>query len=53
MSQLMIESGQEKIKVPMKCDCTCFFRWYGDEIGFEDTPEALQQYKEYCDSFEK
>lgn len=53
MSQLMIESGQEKIKVPMKCDCTCFFRWYGDEISFEDTPEALQQYKEYCDSFDK
>lgn len=28
MSQLMIQSGADRIKVPMKCDVAKFFFWY-------------------------
>lgn len=47
MSHLMIISGQDKVKVPMKCDVTASFYWYGPDVDLDDTIEAQKQYEEY------
>lgn len=47
MSQLMIKSGADKIKVPMKCDVSKFFYWYGPEVTDVDDEETMKQYNDY------
>lgn len=47
MSQLMIQSGKSKIKVPMKCDVECFGYWYGPDISLEDDPQTIAQYNDF------
>lgn len=47
MSQLMIQSGADKIKVPMKCDVEAFFYWYGPDVSLTDTEQTQEQYNDY------
>ena len=47
MSQLMIQSGADKISVPMKCDVEAFFYWYGPDVALEDNEITQQQYNDY------
>ena len=47
MSQLMIQSGADRIKVPMKCDTEAFFVWYGDDVSMDDNEITEMQYKDY------
>ena len=47
MSKLMIESGADKIKVPMKCDVEAFFYWYGPDVSMEDDELTKAQYDDY------
>lgn len=47
MSQLMIQSGADRISVPMKCDVECFQYWYGPDVSTEDTEITALQYKDY------
>ena len=50
MSQLMIQSGADKIKVPMKCDVSKFFYWYGPEVTDIDDEETMKQYNDYTNT---
>lgn len=50
MSKLMIQSGADKVKVPMKCDVEGFFVWYGDDVSMEDNEITALQYKDYVDT---
>ena len=50
MSQLMIQSGAEKISVPMKCDVEAFFYWYGDDVSMEDGDITELQYRDYMET---
>ena len=43
----MIESGADKIKVPMKCDVEAFFYWYGPDVSMEDDELTKAQYDDY------
>ena len=47
MSQLMIQSGADRIKVPMKCDVAKFFFWYGPEVSDDDDNLTIAQYNDY------
>ena len=47
MSKLMIESGKDKIDVPMKCDVEIFAYWYGPDISPEDDEQTLKQYEDF------
>lgn len=47
MSQLMIESGKDKIQVPMKCDVESFFYWYGPDVENVDDELTMKQYNDY------
>lgn len=47
MSQLMIQSGADRIKVPMKCDVEKFFFWYGPDVSDEDDDLTMAQYNDY------
>lgn len=47
MSQLMIQSGADRIKVPMKCDVEKFFFWYGPDVSDEDDELTMAQYNDY------
>lgn len=47
MSQLMIQSGADKINVPMKCDVEKFFYWYGPDVSDEDDELTMKQYNDY------
>jgi DNA polymerase I-like protein with 3'-5' exonuclease and polymerase domains len=47
MSQLMISSGSDKIKVPMKCDVEKFFYWYGPDVSDENDELTMAQYNDY------
>ena len=49
MSQLMIQSGADKISVPMKCDVENFFYWYGPDVSTEDNEITALQYKDFCE----
>lgn len=50
MSQLMIQSGADRVKVPMKCDVEAFFVWYGDDVSMDDNEITAMQYKDYMDT---
>ena len=50
MSQLMIQSGAEKIKVPMKCDVEKFFYWYGPDVNDDDDEITMKQYEDYINT---
>lgn len=47
MSQLMIQSGADKIRVPMKCDVEKFFFWYGPDVSDVDDELTMAQYNDY------
>lgn len=47
MSQLMIQSGADRIKVPMKCDVEKFFFWYGPDVSDVDDDLTMAQYNDY------
>ena len=47
MSQLMIQSGADRISVPMKCDVEAFFYWYGPDVSLDDSEITEQQFKDY------
>lgn len=47
MSQLMIQSGADRIRVPMKCDVAKFFFWYGPDVLDEDDELTMAQYNDY------
>lgn len=47
MSQLMIQSGAGTIKVPMKCDVTKSFYWYGPDVLDVDDEQTMKQYNDY------
>lgn len=47
MSQLMIQSGSDKISVPMKCDVEKFFYWYGPDVDDENDEITMKQYNDY------
>ena len=47
MSQLMIQSGADRIKVPMKCDVEKFFFWYGPDVSDIDDDLTMAQYNDY------
>ena len=47
LSSLMIQAGAEKINIPMKCDVTACFYWYGPDVSLDNTEKALEQYNEY------
>ena len=47
MSQLMIQSGTDRIKVPMKCDVEKFFFWYGPDVSDVDDDLTMTQYNDY------
>lgn len=51
MSQLMIQSGADKISVPMKCDVEAFFYWYGPDVELNETDEiTMKQYNDYINT---
>lgn len=50
MSQLMIQAGAERVTVPMKCDVSSFFFWYGPEISMTDDDITLKQYQDYINT---
>ena len=50
MSQLMIQSGAGTIAVPMKCDVSMSFYWYGPEVSVEDTNITKLQYDDFVNT---
>ena len=51
MSQLMIQSGADKISVPMKCDVEAFFYWYGPDVELNETDDiTMKQYNDYVNT---
>lgn len=50
MSQLMIKAGEEKIQVPMKCDVSMFFYWYGPDVLDIDDEQSIKQYNDYINT---
>ena len=47
MSKLMIQSGADKVRVPMKCDVEKFFFWYGPDVSDENDELTMAQYNDY------
>lgn len=46
----MIQSGKDKVKVPMKCDVEWFFYWYGPDVSTVDDELTMKQYNDYINT---